>query len=173
MARPATSHDHPRPPPNSSHTHSHRGRQCRSKKSATESCYRQTLLAGYTGLDSCLATMEQSSPLAAMHPPSVHFGHCFGAEPASSFTQFPAAVPPFGPDSFNFRDLSMKRARADYFTAVKPAARPSPTVSLAADLSQNFHIDQRCVFDALSQTSLSLSLSFSPASLVCLSLYRF
>ncbi|EZF22020.1 hypothetical protein H112_05010 [Trichophyton rubrum D6] len=86
--------------------------------------------------------MEQSSPLAAMHPPSVHFGHCFRAEPASSFTQFPAAVPSFGPDSFNFRDLSMKRARADYFTAVKPAARPSPTVSLAADLSQNFHIDQ-------------------------------
>ncbi|EGD86516.1 uncharacterized protein TERG_08755 [Trichophyton rubrum CBS 118892] len=77
-----------------------------------------------------------------MHPPSVHFGHCFRAEPASSFTQFPAAVPSFGPDSFNFRDLSMKRARADYFTAVKPAARPSPTVSLAADLSQNFHIDQ-------------------------------
>ncbi|EFQ96844.1 M-phase inducer phosphatase [Nannizzia gypsea CBS 118893] len=89
--------------------------------------------------------MEQSSPLAAMHPPSVHFGHCFRAEPASSFTQFPAAVPSFGPESFNFRDLSMKRARADYFTAVKPAAaavRPSPTVSLAADLSQNFHIDQ-------------------------------
>ncbi|KAF3484405.1 M-phase inducer phosphatase [Arthroderma uncinatum] len=85
--------------------------------------------------------MEQSSPLAAMHPPSMHFGHCFRAEPASSFTQFPA-MGAFGPDSFNFRDLSMKRARADYFN-VKPVRGPSPTVSLAADLSQNFHIDQR------------------------------
>ncbi|KAM5436390.1 m-phase inducer phosphatase [Microsporum ferrugineum] len=83
--------------------------------------------------------MEQSSPLAAMHPPSVHFGHCFRAEPASSFTQFPA-VGNFGPDSFNFRDLSMKRARTDYFNV--KSTRPSPTVSLAADLSQNFHIDQ-------------------------------
>ena len=103
--------------------------------------------------------MEQSSPLAAMHPPSVHFGHCFRAEPASSFTQFPAAVPSFGPDSFNFRDLSMKRARADYFTAVKPAARPSPTVSLAADLSQNFHIDQRCVLIYPGQTTSLFSSS--------------
>ncbi|EFE41167.1 hypothetical protein TRV_04116 [Trichophyton verrucosum HKI 0517] len=103
--------------------------------------------------------MEQSSPLAAMHPPSVHFGHCFRAEPASSFTQFPAPVPSFGPDSFNFRDLSMKRARADYFTAVKPASRPSPTVSLAADLSQNFHIDQRCVLVYPGQTN---SLFFFP-----------
>lgn len=32
----------------------------------------------------------------------------------------------------------------DYFN-MKPVRGTSPTASLAADLSQNFHIDQRCV----------------------------
>jgi M-phase inducer tyrosine phosphatase len=46
------------------------------------------------------------------------------------------------PNNFNFKDLSMKKAHgADYFN-VKGS---SPTASLAADLSQNFHIDQRFV----------------------------
>ncbi|KAL8699440.1 MAG: hypothetical protein Q9201_006005 [Fulgogasparrea decipioides] len=47
----------------------------------------------------------------------------------------------FGPSSFNFRDLSMKKAPTDYFN-LKPVRGSSPTASLAADLSQNFHIDQ-------------------------------
>ncbi|KAM0132373.1 hypothetical protein ACHAP3_006410 [Botrytis cinerea] len=47
----------------------------------------------------------------------------------------------FGPGAFDFRDLSMKHsAKADYFL-VKPVRGSSPTASLAADLSQNFHID--------------------------------
>ena len=48
----------------------------------------------------------------------------------------------FGPSSFNFKDLSMVRAPQDYFS-LKPIRGSSPTASLAADLSQNFHIDQR------------------------------
>lgn len=81
--------------------------------------------------------MEHSSPLAAMQPPSVLFGHCFRSDARTSY-------PTFGlnSNSFNFKDLSMKKAHgADYFN-VKGT---SPTASLAADLSQNFHIDQRFV----------------------------
>ncbi|KAI9785086.1 MAG: cell division cycle- protein [Candelina submexicana] len=46
-----------------------------------------------------------------------------------------------GQNSFNFRDLSMKKSSSDYFS-MKPVRGSSPTASLAADLSQNFHIDQ-------------------------------
>ncbi|KAL8930770.1 MAG: hypothetical protein Q9208_000311 [Pyrenodesmia sp. 3 TL-2023] len=43
--------------------------------------------------------------------------------------------------NFDFRDLSMNKAPTDYFN-LKPVRGSSPTASLAADLSQNFHIDQ-------------------------------
>ena len=36
----------------------------------------------------------------------------------------------------------MAKAPTDYFS-LKPVRGSSPTASLAADLSQNFHIDQR------------------------------
>jgi len=36
----------------------------------------------------------------------------------------------------------MKKTTPDYFT-LRPARGSSPTASLAADLSSNFHIDQR------------------------------
>jgi M-phase inducer tyrosine phosphatase len=84
--------------------------------------------------------MEHSSPLAAMQPPPVVFGHCFRSE-ATSFAAFPP-VRTFGPN--NFKDIAMKRAHADYFS-MKPVRGSSPTASLAADLSQNFHIDKRYV----------------------------
>ncbi|KAG5294455.1 M-phase inducer phosphatase [Histoplasma ohiense] len=84
--------------------------------------------------------MEHSSPLAAMQPPSVLFGHCFRAETAASFKSFPA-VRNFGPNSFNFKELSKTKGSPDYFS-VKHVGGSSPTASLAADLSQNFHIDQ-------------------------------
>ena len=45
-------------------------------------------------------------------------------------------------NSFNFKELSMKKTSSDYFT-LRPARGSSPTSSLAADLSSNFHIDQR------------------------------
>ncbi|KAH8427802.1 putative tyrosine protein phosphatase MIH1 [Aspergillus melleus] len=84
--------------------------------------------------------MEHSSPLAAMQPPSVLFGHCFRSDVPTSYGSF---GPRSGlkPPSFNFKDLSMKKSHGDYFN-VKPVRGSSPTASLAADLSQNFHIDQ-------------------------------
>ncbi|KMU72695.1 M-phase inducer phosphatase 3 [Coccidioides immitis RMSCC 3703] len=84
--------------------------------------------------------MEQSSPLAAMQPPSVMLRHHFRSEAKAGCSSFPA-VRKFGPDSFNFRDLSMKTGHSDYFNT-KALRGSSPTVSLAADLSQNFHIDK-------------------------------
>ena len=90
--------------------------------------------------------MERSSPLAAMQPPSLPFGHwgCRG-EAESSYSQYGGQYGgqlKFGPSSFNFKDLSMAKAPMDYFS-LKPLRGSSPTASLAADLSQNFHIDQR------------------------------
>ncbi|EAW06556.1 putative tyrosine protein phosphatase MIH1 [Aspergillus clavatus NRRL 1] len=46
-----------------------------------------------------------------------------------------------GTNTFNFKDLSMKKPPGDYF-GMKPVSGSSPAASLAADLSQNFHIDQ-------------------------------
>ncbi|PTU20646.1 hypothetical protein P175DRAFT_0478687 [Aspergillus ochraceoroseus IBT 24754] len=84
--------------------------------------------------------MEHSSPLAAMQPPSVLFGHCFRQDAPTSYHPF-SPIPGLATNSFNFKDLSMKKSQGDYFN-VKPVRGSSPTASLAADLSQNFHIDQ-------------------------------
>jgi M-phase inducer tyrosine phosphatase len=88
-------------------------------------------------------TMEASSPLAAMQPSSAFLGGPCGLR-ADAPTSYPnyVALKSLGPHSFNFKDLSMKRSRADYFN-MQPVRGSSPTASLAADLSQNFHIDQR------------------------------
>ncbi|KAJ5985186.1 hypothetical protein N7522_012382 [Penicillium canescens] len=83
--------------------------------------------------------MEHSSPLAAMQPPSVMFGHCFRSEAPTAYPL--GSMSGFGGNPFNFKDLSMKRSSSDYFN-MKPVRGSSPTASLAADLSQNFHIDQ-------------------------------
>lgn len=87
--------------------------------------------------------MEHSSPLAAMQPPSVLLGHCFRSDAPSSYHGF-SPLPGLGGSGFNFKDLSMKRSQGDYF-GTKSFRGSSPTASLAADLSQNFHIDQRFV----------------------------
>jgi len=88
--------------------------------------------------------MEASSPLAAMQPTSImppwgrkdfYNSHTNSHLPGTSR---------FGPGAFNFRDMSMKPPSSDYF-AMKPVRGSSPTASLAADLSQNFHIDMRYV----------------------------
>lgn len=78
-----------------------------------------------------------------MQPPSVMFGHCFRADAPTSYTSF-SPMRGLGHKNFNFKDLSMKKGHGDYFN-VKPVRGSSPTASLAADLSQNFHIDQRFV----------------------------
>ncbi|KAL8699014.1 MAG: hypothetical protein Q9224_001596 [Gallowayella concinna] len=86
--------------------------------------------------------MEHSSPLAAMQPPCLPLGpwgcrnerqDILGRHYGGQFT--------CGPSSFNFKDMSMNKAPTDYFS-LKPVRGSSPTASLAADLSQNFHIDQ-------------------------------
>ncbi|KAI9736823.1 MAG: cell division cycle- protein [Claussenomyces sp. TS43310] len=84
--------------------------------------------------------MEASSPLAAMQPTSFmpSWGHndMYSSRSYSSMHSSKS----FGPGAFNFRDLSMKKSGSDYFT-LNPIRGSSPTASLAADLSQNFHID--------------------------------
>ena len=87
--------------------------------------------------------MERSSPLAAMQPPALPFGQwgCRG-EAHPLYSDYNGGRLSFGPPSFNFKDLSMAKGPTDYFS-LKPVRGSSPTASLAADLSQNFHIDQR------------------------------
>lgn len=93
--------------------------------------------------------MEHSSPLAAMQPSSLPFGQwgCRNDVPLS----YPncggryGGKLGFGPSSFNFKDLSMTKAPTDYFN-LKSVRGSSPTTTLAADLSQNFHIDQRYAY---------------------------
>jgi hypothetical protein len=83
--------------------------------------------------------MEFSSPLAAMHPPPCPpWGNRRDLSASRSMYQSQTV----GSNSFNFKELSMKKTAPDYFT-LRPARGSSPTASLAADLSSNFHIDQR------------------------------
>lgn len=114
--------------------------------------------------------MERSSPLAAMQPPSFHLGHCgFRSDVPTSHPSL-AAVKNLGPNSFNFKDLSMKKSQSGYFS-LKPVRGSSPTASLAADLSQNFHIDQRYVQVASPvaiNTDLLQSSTSHPSSIVVL-----
>lgn len=100
--------------------------------------------------------MEHSSPLAAMQPPTMFFGHCFRPEPTSYTTCGPQSG--IRPSPFNFKDLSMKKGQGDYF-GMDPVRGSSPTASLAADLSQNFHIDQRFVTSGVHVTALILFVS--------------
>ena len=87
--------------------------------------------------------MERSSPLAAMQPPSIAFGQwgCQTGLLSNHNRQFGGSLS-YVPESFSFKDFSTAVAPTDYFN-LKPIRGSSPTASLAADLSQNFHIDQR------------------------------
>jgi M-phase inducer tyrosine phosphatase len=90
--------------------------------------------------------MEASSPLAAMQQPSMHSMWGSGHEPhGHSYMPAPAF---FTSRTFgNFRKPGMKKSSSgpiDYFASNPAGVRgSSPTSSLAADLSQNFHIDKR------------------------------
>ncbi|KAI9048272.1 hypothetical protein LZ554_008067 [Drepanopeziza brunnea f. sp. 'monogermtubi'] len=90
--------------------------------------------------------MEASSPLAAMRQTSFMPSWGMGGDLYTSHPHAHLSNSGFGPGAFNFRDLSMKRSsssysgKSDYFQ-IKPVRGSSPTASLAADLSQNFHID--------------------------------
>ncbi|EEP76227.1 M-phase inducer phosphatase [Uncinocarpus reesii 1704] len=100
--------------------------------------FRLDLLSNFLSLD--LSSDHESRRGV---PPSVMFGHHFRSEGTNGLS-FPA-IRKFGPESFNFRDLSMKTGHSDYFNT-NPLRGSSPTVTLAADLSQNFHIDRRLGF---------------------------
>lgn len=111
------------------------------------------------------ANMERSSPLAAMQPPSISFGQWGCRTDISSSIsdqggQYGGSLR-YGPDSFNFKDLSMTSLPTDYFN-LKPIRGSSPTASLAADLSQNFHIDQRYAQGSLEQLMCSILIRYSP-----------
>jgi M-phase inducer tyrosine phosphatase len=98
-----------------------------------------------------MSMVEASSPLAAMQPSAFMGGHYGGFRPNAPPTYASlAAAKTFGTNSFDFRDLSMRRpmqqSHPDYFS-MRPVRGSSPTASLAADLSQNFHIDQRYAGD--------------------------
>jgi hypothetical protein len=81
-----------------------------------------------------------SSPLAAMAPPPGprSWGMSENLPLQSSKNSLGRA------SKFNFRDLSMSKSQPDYFCLKNaPVRGSSPTSSLAADLSQNFCIEQR------------------------------
>ncbi|KAF2772538.1 putative cdc25-like protein tyrosine phosphatase [Teratosphaeria nubilosa] len=89
--------------------------------------------------------MELSSPLAAMRPQAVP---TWGQRDLPSGGRSMYGYQRYGPNSFNFRDISMnqhtqrhKPGSKDYFT-VRPVRGSSPTASLTADLGANFHIDK-------------------------------
>ncbi|KAF2402332.1 Rhodanese-like protein [Trichodelitschia bisporula] len=87
--------------------------------------------------------MELSSPLAAMAPPPCPKPWGYGRDITSRPLHFLSAN--FGASSFNFPEVNMGKAqksKGDYFTKGAPIRGSSPSASLAADLSQNFHIDQ-------------------------------
>ncbi|KAI0402776.1 rhodanese-like domain-containing protein [Xylaria palmicola] len=76
--------------------------------------------------------MDSSSPLAAMHPAPAPSWYCPSHSPFGTAN-------PFGTTRSAIRD-SLQRARPDYFN-VKTIRGSSPSASLAADLSQNFSLD--------------------------------
>ncbi|KAI4601495.1 cell division cycle- protein [Pestalotiopsis sp. 9143b] len=78
-----------------------------------------------------------SSPLAAMHPaPAVSWGQ--SSDMFRSHAHLSAGKA-FGSGTFNIRE-QLQRSNPDYFN-LKSVRGSSPTASLAADLSQNFRID--------------------------------
>lgn len=85
--------------------------------------------------------MEFSSPLAAMHPPPVPAWVGHRDMPTSRLMYSSSQT--LAPSTFNFRDLSMHRSTSQDYFSPRPSRGSSPTMSLAADLSSNCHIDQR------------------------------
>ena len=48
----------------------------------------------------------------------------------------------------------MKKSSSDYFT-LQPLRGSSPTASLAADMSSNLHVDQRCALTFLNECKVN------------------
>lgn len=82
--------------------------------------------------------METSSPLAAMRP-----------APPSSFGQSSLFGPRLVPSPLGRNQFTFQLSGSEYFGS-RPARVSSPGTSLAADLSQNFKLnDARLVFFSL------------------------
>lgn len=90
--------------------------------------------------------MEGSSPLAFVRPPVMppSWQYQQQNDHNQSYTYNPNLLGPSGyvPQSFNFREMSIRRPRSDYFSC-KPVRGSSPTSGLAVDLAENFHIDTK------------------------------
>ncbi|KAI6250071.1 M-phase inducer phosphatase [Erysiphe necator] len=84
--------------------------------------------------------MEASSPLAALRAPC-HIPTWGGSDMFSSHSHNQFASNIFGPGAFNFQDLPIKKSGKPDYLKNNQNRGCSPTASLAADLSQNFHID--------------------------------
>ncbi len=101
--------------------------------------------------------MEYSSPLAAMRPqPHAVWAGGKDVPIPRSYHGYQT----YGPNSFNFKDLSMQQKPAkkqDYFT-LKPMRGSSPTSSLTADLDANFHIDKRYPHSSLGSSRIMLTI---------------
>jgi hypothetical protein len=115
-----------------------------------------------------------SSPLAAMRPPPCPTGRGwvgYGQDVGESLSR-KAASNSFGRSTgakFNFAELAMASMGKDYFSQpAGPIRGSSPSASLAADLSQNFCIDQRYALDTrvglLKSAAYSLQSTISNSS---------
>lgn len=82
--------------------------------------------------------MEASSPLAALHRPCP-LPAWGGRDIFRSHSQTSFSNPSSGSGSFGLRE-QLHKPSADYFN-VKDVRGSSPAASLAADLSQNFRLD--------------------------------
>ncbi|KAJ2905375.1 tyrosine-phosphatase [Zalerion maritima] len=81
--------------------------------------------------------MDTSSPLAAMHPPRAPAMSWEGCKPAGLFSSSSL----FGNGcNASLRERLHGKGKNDYFSA-QPLRGSSPAASLAADLSQNFRLD--------------------------------
>src|SRR5438045_107837 len=107
--------------------------------------------------------MEASSPLAALQHPSMLPPWGRKDFYSTHRNTHLSGTSRFGPGAFNFRDLSMKRNNPDHF-GMGPVRGSSPTASLAADLSQNFHIDMRYVSYGPQERCWELLISYKPAT---------
>jgi hypothetical protein len=87
--------------------------------------------------------MAESSPLAALYPLSIPFGHGpwnFGGGLSQARSRPSYSLG----EGFNFKDMSMQKKPLDYFN-IRPVRGHSPTASLSLEMSQNLCIGQRFV----------------------------
>ncbi len=101
--------------------------------------------------------METSSPLAALRPAPPAFGQrgLFGSRNAH------LAPPAFGAGSLTLREqFNFQRPNVEYFN-VEAVQGSSPTASLAADLSQNFKLNDAWLVYPFKRVSRGLEVALT------------